>query len=150
MYLYADVQGFFNNDFIPKELSVTYDGVNLFTYLFKPLRSFHCLTSEEKHEVHWLERNHHKLKYSDGHIPIGEARKILQKFPCEKVYVKGHQKQIYLQQLFHCEVINVERSYGIPLKYESTYHNCVNHLEVDSVCSRVNVINLYNTITTYM
>lgn len=148
MALFIDVQGFLNNNFVPKELSITYDGKRVYTYMFKSPINFMRLSSDEKKEVRWLENNHHTIQYSDGFIEPGEIGVILRRFPCNCVYVKGHQKKNFLKKFFFCEIINVEEDCsGVDVKFDKEYHKCIYHGDAFSICGYVNVLKLYRATT---
>lgn len=81
-----------NNEFVPKELSISDKYGRLYTFLFKPPTPFRLLSQEDKTQARWVENNHHGLRYGDGHISLSEINKILYKFiNCKNqvFFVKG-------------------------------------------------------------
>ena len=68
MYTYADLQFFrINKDYVVKEYAALSSDNKLSHYVFKPPMEFTLLNKDDKRGVRWLERHHHKIKWSTGH-----------------------------------------------------------------------------------
>lgn len=100
----VDIQGFtIDNQFSPKEIAI-YDGTRIAHYIFKSPKMFNALTQDEKKQVKYLEWNHHCIKYNSGHLDY-DSNNIRQQLLdiCEsgqiRIYVKGHQKKRFLQEV---------------------------------------------------
>lgn len=156
MKIVIDLQGFLSNpiDFIPKELTI-YKGKNeVFTYLFKPKLKFKELRVHDKRQVHWLEQNHHCLKYDDSgnyenQLEEKEIGNILRRTISNKdiIYVRGDLKQKFLMRYLNCAIINLEYWNDCP-QLSKEYHNCHNHTHNFSFCSKSNAKRLYNFLIT--
>ena len=70
---------------------------------FKPPTSWNKLTKEEQSCNKWLERKHHGLSWEKGSTPYSFLMKILQRslYNAQMVYVKGHDKKSWLQEIVH-------------------------------------------------
>lgn len=101
-----DVQGFKDlcNDFIVKELAfATRDYTQLF--LVKPPYLFKYLTTDEKRQVKWLEKNR-GIQWNEGYIDYREFRRIIVPYLENKdIIVKGLEKVKWIKDL--CENCNV-------------------------------------------
>jgi hypothetical protein len=142
----VDIQGFFNTNFVPKEMSITLDGINVYNYLFKPTTPYNKLSTKERREVRWLENNHHKIRYSDGFIHAGDIKAILRKFKFDTIVVRGHQKAEFLKP-FARYISDVQDDC---LKYEIGEHSCPNHSDEFAMCANVNVRKLREYINSKM
>lgn len=146
--LVMDCQGYYiNGKFMPKELAITMDGECVYSYIIKPTVPFRLLSVYDKESVVWLENNHHKIKYSSGYIHVNEIHYIVKKFIDYKnydcIYVKGNQKENFLQSLkFDVEIINLDCIDDSP-KLSNTEHECIHHTCNYSNCAIVNVKTLY-------
>lgn len=105
-FITVDMQGFtIDNRFTPKEI-VIYDGTKTSHYMFKSPKPFSSLSTNEKNQVKYLERNHHCLQFNSGYLDYCHLRSILQKQlldicncgEVQRIYVKGHQKKQFLQE----------------------------------------------------
>lgn len=157
-FITIDVQGFFNNpNFVPKELALT-DGKKSEHFLIKPSRPFHYLSYSEIKEVQYLEKHHHGISYSDGHIEINELierlKEILSDGGVDVVYVKGHQKAIFLHELLkeyidgsikikNLEHLSTETSSSSPNLVKQR-PQCFSHKLQNCVCALTNCWILYN------
>lgn len=114
----VDIQGFCIPEFYPKEISFT-NGLQTAHYLIKPLVPYGTLSCNVKKQIRYLENNHHGLKYSSGYVSDNDLNEILRNHLLDSavhiVYVKGHQKQEFLEQKLYDlggtstpSVINVE------------------------------------------
>ena len=141
----CDIQGFMvDGIFRPKELAFTFDGENILHYLFKSPKPFSKLCEEEKKQVRWLERNHHRISYNSGRLSLEEVSEVVQPiFSVSKVFVKGSQKKKYLDDLLlGCEIINLEFDYNCP-NLDRTLNDCVYHRNNYCICAKENCKILY-------
>ena len=53
---------------------------------------FSLLNKNDKRGVRWLERRHHKINWSTGHIPYKYVTDVITRDLKGMIYVKGHQK----------------------------------------------------------
>lgn len=142
--LYVDIQGFSAPKFTPKEVSFTYDGKKVDTYLFKSPIPFNKLSAGEKREILWLEQNHHGIKYSRGDYELHHFTAIVKKHPAEVVFVKGHQKCEFIRN-YYLNTVNVETMDEINVKFQKNFiFDCKNHKITYAMCSINNVVELFN------
>lgn len=140
----ADVQGFIvNNQFIPKELCYTCDGLTTRTVTFKSTAKFRELNLKDRKQTQWLQHNHHGLMYNSGEAPLEELGKIIPECVIN-IIVKGSQKSTFFKQVFPmCNIIDLENDQNCVI-LEKTLHNCKNHFVDKCLCSKVNVVTLVN------
>lgn len=141
-----DLQGFqLGRSFVVKELAI-YDGNRLAHYVFKPPIPYINLSYKDRRRVNWLERNHHSLRYSDGHVHFSEFPLILKRFTknFQKVYVKGHQKKDILKLYLDIPIVNLENFKNTPALRETVSNCCMYHKNHPSICAIINVKILYN------
>lgn len=147
-----DVQGFRQgvDGFIPKELAITKDGVNVHEYLFSCLTPYQILSSDEKRQVNYLQKNHHGIRYSTPGLPPCECYKIITNFltnnKISEVYVKGDVKKRFLEKLISIPCINIEYESECPKFAKSAPHcNLGCHtMSSNVVCAYKNCVELYN------
>lgn len=140
-----DIQGFIvDSNFVPKELSIgCSSNEELYSYLFKPIKPFKYLSAFEKKQVLWLEKNHHNIPYSEGHIYVSELKNILSLFNSYKtIFVKGHIKVDFLKDILPVKtnIINLEHDNNencVSLKVFQT--TCIYHKNNYGICSVHNV-----------
>ncbi|XP_043284952.1 uncharacterized protein [Venturia canescens] len=98
----VDVQGFQYHNFIVKELAVA--PLNSpdypLVFLFQPPTPWSEIPARYKGVNLWLERNYHRLRWSAGDVPYDEVENVLRSVlrDASTVYVKGEQKQRWLEQ----------------------------------------------------
>lgn len=134
--LIVELQGFKDNlnNFIVKELAIVSQD-HTQTFLVKSPYSYHYLTSEEKKQVRWLERNR-GIYWSEGYIDYKEFHRVIIPYlENKKIITKGMEKIKWIKELCaNCEVIDIGDK-GCPnfmklkQKYckDKTDFNCVNH-----------------------
>lgn len=151
--LIIDIQGFNNTQegFTPKEMSIMDSNKRTIHFLFKPTMPFHLLSSSKKREVRWIERNHLNIEYSSGFVDLRHIGKILREACAEHdtVYVKGHQKFIFLKKILtNVKIINMEGDSNPPILLK-TKDSCLYHRLVKNTtcaCTENNVEILYNYV----
>lgn len=141
--LYIDIQGFSTPKYTPKEVSLTYDGKKIDTYLFKSPIAFSKLSTAEIRKVLWLENNHHGIRYRSGDFDLHYFDTIVKEHPAGVVFVKGHQKYEFIRN-YYLNTINVETLDDINVKFKKNFiFDCKNHNLTYAVCSMYNVIELF-------
>lgn len=153
----VDIQGFNLPDFHPKEITFI-SGQQTAHYLLKPPVPTNTLNNQLRKQIKYLERFHHGLKYDSGYINYDMLDDILQKHllnnNTDMVYVKGHQKQEFLENKLRelaessssssiPTIINVEALVDVP-NFIIDIPYCPNHLNHKSMCSLRNCAKLYN------
>lgn len=109
----VDVQGFKDlyNNFIVKELALaTCDSTQ--TFLIKPPYRFQYLTSDEKKQVKWVERNR-GIYWNEGYIDYREFRRIIVPYlESKKIVVKGLEKVKWINDLGmkNCNIIELDEN----------------------------------------
>lgn len=143
MNLVLDVQCFKreNNKFIVKELA-GYDGERICHFVFKPPFPFNMLSNDLQKQAWWLTKNHHCIEWSSGSTPLHLFGNILQDLtePADRVYVKGREKAIYLQQFISKSVIELCEEPAL----SKNPPRCFYHLNNYCMCALSNVFYLYD------
>lgn len=69
----------------------------------------------EKRQIKWLERNHHALRYSEGHFNLCEMSNILRRFTANTriIIVRGHDEANILKKFVNIEIVNLEHVHDI-------------------------------------
>lgn len=141
-----DVQGFkdLNKNFIIKELALaTHDYTQ--SFLIKPPYSFKYLTSVEKKEVKWLERNK-GIYWNEGYIDYREFHRLIVSYiENKKIVVKGSEKVKWIKNLcMNCNISELDERQCpslsvLHIRYcnETNTLNCNKHLYQ---CALKNVI----------
>lgn len=143
----VDIQGFKigSNTFILKEVAILSKG-KVQVFLIRPPFHYYDLTSKEKQQVNWIQRNR-KIYWDEGYIPYKYYKIILNVLLKDKsIYVKGSEKVLWMKNIIDsANVFNIEDK-GCPSlltlseKYESVnVYTCMYH---QSVCALKNVIYL--------
>lgn len=143
-FLVIDIQGFFNQNFIPKEISIS-DGKRSIHLLFKPIVPFRQLPQRDQREVIWLEKNYLNINYRDGYVELKYSEKILSDI-CKhynKIYVKGNQKADFLSKYVNVTIINLEHLQNVP-NLVKTNSACFYHSKNNSMCTERNVEAILN------
>lgn len=100
MKLIVDIQGFYTNEFILKEITIIdCTDTKISHFILKPPYPWHCLEEKYKYGVMWLQRHHHGLNWSDGFVDYEEFMAVhLQNLlgQATNIYVKGLQKKQFL------------------------------------------------------
>lgn len=145
-YMFVDVQGFkdCNNNFIIKELALaTLEQTQVF--LVKPPYAYSSLSNEEKRQVTWIERNR-GIFWREGLIDYREFKRNMKSFLSNKnIFVKGHEKIKWLNELCNnCSIVDIGEK-GCPKFFNlykdfsidsSNYYCCVHKKH----CALKNVI----------
>lgn len=153
----VDIQGFSLPEFYPKEISFV-NGQQNSHYLIKSPVPYSALSPDIKRQVKYLECNHHGLKYSSGYVNDEDLNEILRNHLCAVniVYVKGHQKQEFLEKRLHDleetstpSVVNVEHlnvTMEQPPNFCKDLPLCLYHFNNSKkyMCSLRNSFKLYN------
>lgn len=132
--IFVDLQGFknFKNEFIVKELAiVSKEWTQVF--LVKPPYPFTTLSSEEKKQTRWLERNK-GIFWSEGFIDHREFKRIINLYLENKnIVVKGFEKVRWLNEVSqNCKIVELgdkgcPNLFTLHNKYKECDLNCVNH-----------------------
>lgn len=154
MALVLDIQGFFvNNTFEAKEISLTFDGTNVYTFLVKPNFRFNQVSDADRRTIKWLEANFHCLNYSSGFISSHDLSNILTLFikhsGTSVVYVKGAAKKDFIAKYLNEEqicIINLEAEGNSCVKMVKSYHGCAYHANAYAYCSTFNVKMLFQYV----
>lgn len=96
----VDLQGFKTdfNEFIVKEIAVQCDK-HVMVMLFMPPYPFNNLTSTEKKQVRWIERNRNVI-WEDGFIPYSLHKPYIKELLSKNIiYVKGLEKVKWLRDI---------------------------------------------------
>lgn len=154
-FVIVDVQGYRDKNFIVKELCI-FDGYIKNTYLFKPPFPYEDLSPTMRSEVNYMERCHHKIKFSSGLIPYNTLDEILTRDIIDNevdiVYVKGDIKEKFLKNMLginhNITIINLEKNLGeeesMPILKKSYRPPCLNHgNNKECFCAMENCIILY-------
>uniref|UniRef100_A0A6V7L8W6 Uncharacterized protein n=1 Tax=Bracon brevicornis TaxID=1563983 RepID=A0A6V7L8W6_9HYME len=114
MAVFVDLQGFKNsgNKFIIKELA----GIRLlnpsahFCWCFKSPFPWHELEANYQSMNSWCTRCYHGIPWDDGCIPYDQLeskfKEVLEN--TKKIYVKGYEKKIWIEELTRIPVINLK------------------------------------------
>lgn len=145
--IFIDLQGFknLNNDFIIKEFAIaTSEWTQVF--LVKPPYAYATLSSEEKKQVNWLERNR-GIRWSEGFINYQEFKRLIPTYLRNKnIVVKGCEKVKWIKNLFEtCNILDIgdkgcPKLFSLHEKYKECKINCVNH---DKQCALKNALCLF-------
>lgn len=152
----VDIQGFSLPDFYPKEITFI-SGQQTAHYLLKPPFPANTLSNQLRKQIKYLERFHHGLKYDCGYVNYDMLDDLLRyhllNSNTNMVYVKGHQKQEFLENKLReleqtsptsiPDIINVENMVDAP-NFIIDIPYCHNHLNNKSMCSLRNCTKLYN------
>lgn len=147
-----DMQGFqVGRCFTPKELALTKDGDVIQHFNLESFTPYHILSQDEKLQIRYLQFNHHGIHYSAPGLPPSYLVTILNNFIAKnnitEIYVKGHQKKIFLEKLMSTPVINVEYESECPKFTKSVHPLCdseCHSMTSDVVCASKNCRDLYN------
>lgn len=137
-----DFQGFKNNnnDFIIKEIAVTTTESNGFLrhWFVKPPYGIDRLSPDFKRQAYYNAKFYHGIPWNYGNTPFNYVKKELKNIlPHNTVYVKGREKQLFIQQLIkRATVIDLD---DIPsLKKLQSRNNCCGfHLNNSILCCAV-------------
>jgi len=113
----VDVQGFKgnNNEFILKELAISFNEHEFQNFIVQPPHQFEKLMKIKQKEANWLSKNHHGLGWNDGSVTYKSVKKFLLENHITAVYVKGEEKKNWLSHMLQNKVMiqNLEE-YGCP------------------------------------
>ena len=154
---FVDLQGFFvRGKFIVKEFAALGDGFELSHYIFRNLMPWHRLNNADKRQASWLLTHYHGLQWNDGIISYDMAKKLITTTLTKNetspvVYVKGHDKRKWLQNLLLDDarediyVENIEAHYediGSLNEMDVTHTlRCTQHV---TNCALQNVFKIFN------
>lgn len=113
MFAVVDVQGFKreNGPFIVKELAILTNQNKLQHFIFQPPFSFKKLTTAEKRNVIWLQRNLHGFYWEDGQVPYHQLYATIKPLlRNETIYVKGSEKVQWMLDILGANgnILNIE------------------------------------------
>lgn len=101
-------------------------------WMILPPYSTMKLSEKLRKENIWLQKNHHGIAWTDGDISQTRVKKNLSEIlkNAGKIYVRGREKAIFLQDLTIAEIINLEDEGKCPsfdkLSWVNTY--CLYHV----------------------
>lgn len=141
MEFVVDVQGYYTNEFILKEITILSCDYKLIShFILKPPFPWHSLDQKYKRQAIWLYRHHHGLRWSDGFVDYYEFMnqqiyELLKE--ATVIYVKGNQKYDFLSSLnLNATIVDVSETSSLK-KYISK-KRCLNHHKNDGICSTDN------------
>jgi hypothetical protein len=141
--LFVDIQGFQTPEFTPKEMAFTYDGENIYTFIFKPNRPLTDLSKKSRQTKRWVESYYHGIPYNDGQHKLENLSTILSHFPADLVIAHGEEKKHVLEK-FYSNVMNINDQYDLIFK-KTLVTDCDNHKKLAyCACAKVNVKHLFN------
>ena len=140
------MQSFSSPEFTPKEMTISTATGQKYHYQFKKEVPFWTIPTKVVRTIRWVERNYHGIRY--GPLGLNFTSKIFDKFQNATVYVKGAEKQKFLQKYFST-VINLEYQAECP-KFVKTQAYCPHHEENGEettwICSYINCKLLFNYV----
>lgn len=120
------------NNYTPKEVAVvSLNTDSLSHWIVLPPFSIKKLQCSVRHQNNWLASNKHGLHWLDGDITEKKLVKNLQDISklADKIYVRGEEKQKFLQGIVTNDIINLEEEPNFPsfknLQWTDTY--CIQH-----------------------
>lgn len=158
---FVDLQGFFvGMKFVVKEVAVLRKGTVLAHYIFTYPLPWNLLTKSDKSCASWLIANHHGLRWEDGNVPYGMAKRLITSAvlgteeddeTSTLVYVKGCQKREWLVDLLE----NLARENLIIETLDADYEDIesLNNLDVTNTircgkhvknCALQNVLKIFS------
>lgn len=111
MFVTVDVQGFkaYDNRFIVKEIAVVFNNEEFHCFHIKAPFEFSDLSKDNQRQANWLMLHHHNLLWSYGSDNFKAVRNyLISTLKNEKVYVKGHEKQMWIAEFLQKPVFNIE------------------------------------------
>lgn len=147
MNVIVDVQGFKNeeNKFIVKEIAILSKTCST-NLLIKPPYPFYNLTTKERLQVSWIERNLGIL-WNEGFIPFNMLKlNVMDFFRNKHVYTKGVEKVKWLKKLldnnnvYNLEDLNCPKFETLYNLYPENIQTCIYHKKI---CALKNVLCLY-------
>lgn len=119
---------------IPKEVALlTLKDFYISHWIISPPYSVQKLTDGMRQQNNWLQKNCHGIAWTDGDVSQTRVKENLSEFlkNVGKIYVRGHEKATFLQDLTINEIINLEEREDCPsfekLPWINTY--CLYHAE---------------------
>lgn len=121
-----------NDKNVPKEVAVLALNKDFSSHwMVLPPYTIKKLPSKVRCQNNWLMQNHHGLTWLDGDISQRTLLKNLESISryTNKIYVRGHEKLVFLQGVVHNEVINLEDDENCPSfeNLSSTGKYCLQH-----------------------
>lgn len=115
-FITIDAQGFKNdnNEFIFKELAITFNNNEYQNFLIEPPFPFERLSRNKQKEAIWLRNNHHHLNWNDGSVSFKSVQNFLKENICitTDIYVKGIEKTEWIKDIlgdnWYQVVVNIE------------------------------------------
>lgn len=162
--IFVDLQGFIVNEkFKTKEIAILKHGHVLTHHIFRAPLPWNRLTTSEKARIYWLINNHHQLRWSDGYVNYTLTEELVRHAVCAesfepndciiRVYVKGHEKKIWLTEILGDDVVT---DYNLAIENIEDDYEDIGRLETLNVsraiarcgyhaknCAMENVFKLY-------
>lgn len=174
-YAVANVQGFLSGKrFIPKEFSMKLQDDGFLHMLVKTPISWNDLHAKEKRTVVFLMNKYHNLQFDnvegeENYVTYGELTKIIENVLIDgiydKLYVKGYDTERFMRDIVskiynlrrwnqdeasNLKIINLENFQDCP-KVTKDFNDCTYHMyPIKCVCSKINVLNLYNYVNSFL
>lgn len=141
-YAVVDMQGIFIPEFFPKELTIKVDN-NIQHFMLKTPTPWRCLSEDDKKQNIYVEKNIHGIRYShhnDGTVDYYHVEKKLKELQVDVVFVKGHQKYKFLENILDLKIINLEKFPDSPnLSDVNNFNYCSYHCNTKYNCAYNNV-----------
>jgi len=157
--VFVDLQGFrIRRDFVVKEFAALKKGHVLSHYIFVCPYPWDILSKSERHQAIWPIENHHGIQWEDGMVLYWMVETLITKAVMgtpstddDIVYVKGHEKREWLQDLLLEDARRAVYVENIVAHYEDI--ESLNKLDVTHIlrcqkhiknCALQNVFKIYN------
>lgn len=121
-----------NEKLIPKEVAILSLKENFIAHwILSSPHSIKKLSNDARKQNHWLLRNKHGLSWLDGGISQKNLKKSIRNISeqADRIFVRGKDKKIFMQEIVTNNVINLEESDECPslanLTWVDTY--CILH-----------------------
>lgn len=111
MFPIVDVQGFtiYDNRFVLKEIAVVLSEEEFHCFHIKAPFEFKDLYKDDQSQSNWLKLNHHNLSWDYGSDSFKNIQRYLKPLlKNKKVYVKGTEKQKWIEEFLKQRVFNIE------------------------------------------
>lgn len=112
-----------NDKSIPKEIAVISLEDNFIAHwLVLPPYSLKKLGDKSRQQNNWLHKNHHGITWTEGDVTQKRVRENLRDIfeHSSKIYVRGRDKVLFLQDFTTNEIINLEENDACP-----SFHNLI-------------------------
>ena len=128
----VDVQGFkiYDNRFIIKEIAVVLNEEEFHCFHIKAPFEYKDLSERDKRQSKWLALHHHNLSWDHGSDSFMTVKKYLSELlKNRKVYVKGEEKAMWIQEFLDKPILNVETISSYDVNISRLYNMYPNTLQ---------------------